>query len=146
MTSAKKRTALVTGANRGIGLSIARQLAQRGIKVLIGARDQDKGIAACKQLQSEGLEAYFILLDVTRAISIEAAIGKIKDDFRGLDILVNNAGIMIDTQSGILELDPAGVKGVRSLDLTICRFALGFDEIGFSIYDLTLILHDHCDD
>ncbi|MGD8955376.1 MAG: SDR family oxidoreductase [Desulfobacterales bacterium] len=107
MTSAKKRTALVTGANRGIGLSIARQLAQRGIKVLIGARDQDKGIAACKQLQSEGLEAYFILLDVTRAISIEAAIGKIKDDFRGLDILVNNAGIMIDTQSGILELDPA---------------------------------------
>jgi len=44
---------------------------------------------------------------VTRAISIEAAIGKFKDDFRRLDILVNNAGIMIDTQSGVLELDPA---------------------------------------
>ncbi|MFZ1956219.1 MAG: SDR family oxidoreductase, partial [Desulfobacterales bacterium] len=45
--------------------------------------------------------------DVTRATSIEAAMGKIKDDFRRLDILVNNAGIMIDTQSGVLELDPA---------------------------------------
>jgi NAD(P)-dependent dehydrogenase (short-subunit alcohol dehydrogenase family) len=107
MTTAEKRTALVTGANKGIGLAIARQLAQRDIKVLIGARDQDKGIAARKQLQSEGLESYFILVDVTRAISIEAAIGKIKDDFRRLDILVNNAGIMIDSQSGILELDRA---------------------------------------
>ena len=107
MTTAEKRTALVTGANRGIGLAIARQLAQRDIKVLIGARDQDKGISACKQLQSEGLDAYFILIDVTRAISIEAAIGKIQNDFRCLDILVNNAGIMIDTQSGILELDRA---------------------------------------
>ena len=105
MTTAEKRTALVTGANRGIGLAIARQLAQRDIKVLIGARDQDKGIAACKQLQSEGLDAYFILIDVTRAISIEADIGNIKDEFWWLDILVNNAGIMIDTQSGILELD-----------------------------------------
>ncbi|MGB5617730.1 MAG: SDR family oxidoreductase [Desulfobacterales bacterium] len=107
MTSAKKRTALVTGANKGIGLAIARRLAQRDIKVLIGARDQDKGIAARKQLQSEGLDVYFILIDVTRAISIEAAIGKIKDDYRRLDILVNNAGIMIDMQSGVLELDPA---------------------------------------
>jgi NAD(P)-dependent dehydrogenase (short-subunit alcohol dehydrogenase family) len=107
MTTAETKTALVTGANKGIGLSIARQLAQRNIKVIIGARDRDKGIAARKQLQSEGLEAHFILIDVTRAISIEAAIGKIKDDFRRLDILVNNAGIMIDTQSGILELDPA---------------------------------------
>lgn len=107
MTTAEKRTALVTGANKGIGFSIARQLAQRDIKVIVGARDPDKGIVALKQLQSEGLEAYFIAIDVTRAISIEAAIGKIKDDFRRLDILVNNAGIMIDTQTGILELDPA---------------------------------------
>jgi NAD(P)-dependent dehydrogenase (short-subunit alcohol dehydrogenase family) len=107
MATAKKRTALVTGANKGIGFSIARQLAQRDIKVIIGARDQDKGIEACKQLQSEGLEAYFILVDVARAISIESAFGKIKDDFRRLDILINNAGIMIDTQSDILELDPA---------------------------------------
>ena len=107
MTTTQKRMALVTGANRGIGLAIARQLALKDIEVLIGARDKARGIETCKELQSDGLDVHFILLDVTRAISIEAAIGKIKDDFNRLDILVNNAGIMIDTQSGILELDPA---------------------------------------
>lgn len=107
MATAEKRIALVTGANKGLGLEMARQLAQKDITVLIGARDRDRGIAAREQLQSEGLETHFILIDVTRATSIGAAIGKIKDDFRRLDILINNAGIMIDMQSGILELDPA---------------------------------------
>jgi NAD(P)-dependent dehydrogenase (short-subunit alcohol dehydrogenase family) len=107
MESDKKRTVLVTGANNGIGLAIARQLAQGDIKVLIGAKDQEKGIAERNQLQSEGLDVCFILIVVTRAISIEAAIGKIIGDFRRLDVLVNNAGIMNDTQSGIFELDPA---------------------------------------
>ena len=106
MTTAEKRKALVTGANKGIGFEIARQLAQKNITVLMGARDQDRGIAASERLQSEGLDVHFILIDVIRATSIEAALGKIKDDFRCLDILVNNAGIMIDTQSSILELDP----------------------------------------
>lgn len=106
MTTAEKKTALVTGANKGIGFEIARQLAQKDITVLMGARDQDRGIAASERLQPEGLDVHFILIDVIRATSIEAALGKIKDDFRRLDILVNNAGIMIDTQSGILELDP----------------------------------------
>lgn len=107
MATAEKRTALVTGANRGIGLAITRQLAQKSVKVLIGARDRDKGMATRRQLRSEGLDAHFILIDVSRATSMEAAVGKIKDDFGRLDILVNNAGIMIDAQSGILELNPA---------------------------------------
>lgn len=106
MSTSDKRVALVTGANRGIGFEIARQLAQTGITVLIGARNQDRGLSACEQLKLAGLDAHFIRVDVTRATSIEAAIGKIKDDFKRLDILVNNAGIQIDTQSGILELDP----------------------------------------
>jgi NAD(P)-dependent dehydrogenase (short-subunit alcohol dehydrogenase family) len=106
MTTTEKKTALVTGANKGIGFEIARQLAQKDITVLMGARDQDRGIAASERLQSEGLDAHFIQIDVIRATSIESALGKIKDDFRHLDILINNAGIMIDTQSGILELDP----------------------------------------
>ena len=54
MTTAEKKTALVTGANKGIGLAIARQLAQKDIKVLIGARDQARGVAACKQLHRMG--------------------------------------------------------------------------------------------
>lgn len=106
MTTSDKKVALVTGANKGIGFEIARQLAQKKITVLLGARDRKRGIAACGRLESAGLEAHFIPIDVVKATSIEAAIGKIKDDFKRLDILVNNAGIQIDTHSGILELDP----------------------------------------
>ena len=105
MTNSENKIALVTGANKGIGFEIARQLAQKDITVLIGARDQDRGTTACERLRSADLDAHFIPLDVTRATSIEAAVGKIRDDFKHLDILVNNAGIQIDTQSGILELD-----------------------------------------
>jgi NAD(P)-dependent dehydrogenase (short-subunit alcohol dehydrogenase family) len=106
MTIVEKKVALVTGANKGIGFEIARRLAQLEITVLIGARNQDHGISASEKLKSAGLDTHFIYVDVVRAISIEAAIGKIRDEFKRLDILVNNAGIQIDTQSGILELDP----------------------------------------
>ena len=106
MTTSEKKVALVTGANKGIGFEIARQLAQMEITVLIGARDQDRGVSASEQLQSAGLDTHFIHVDVVQATSIEAAIGRIRDEFKRLDILVNNAGIQIDTQPGILELDP----------------------------------------
>ena len=101
-----RTVALVTGANKGIGFEIARRLAQRKITVLMGARDPDKGTAAAKSLRAEGIDSHYIALDVTRAVSIKAAIGKIKDDFKRLDILVNNAGIMVDNESDILGLDP----------------------------------------
>lgn len=65
--------ALVTGANKGIGLEIARQLAQRGYTVLIGARDAQRGTFAAQQLLSEGLRAVFLPLDVTSEASIDAA-------------------------------------------------------------------------
>jgi NAD(P)-dependent dehydrogenase (short-subunit alcohol dehydrogenase family) len=107
MASAEKRIALVTGANKGIGFEIARQLARQNLMVLMGARDPDRGTDAAGRLKSEGLDAHFIEIDVTRAVSIESAIGKIRDDFSRLDALVNNAGIMIDTQSDILELNPS---------------------------------------
>jgi NAD(P)-dependent dehydrogenase (short-subunit alcohol dehydrogenase family) len=106
MTASDRKTALVTGANKGIGLEIARQLGQMGIRVLIGARDLNRGAMAHKQLQAEGLDAHFILIDMTQATSLQVAVGKIKDDFKRLDILINNAGIMIDTESDILALDP----------------------------------------
>lgn len=106
MAADAKRVALVTGANKGIGYEIARQLAVRDFTVLLGARDRDRGVAASTELNSKGLDVHFVQIDVARAASIEAAIGKIGDGFRRLDILVNNAGIMIDAQSDILELDP----------------------------------------
>jgi len=88
------RIALVTGANKGIGLEIARQLAQAGVFVIIGARDAKRGNAAVADLSSQGLEATFVQLDLLDEASIVAAAAAISDKHGHLDILVNNAGIM----------------------------------------------------
>jgi NAD(P)-dependent dehydrogenase (short-subunit alcohol dehydrogenase family) len=105
MNTSEKRVALVTGANKGIGFEIAKKLAHLDITVLLGARNQDEGIKAQEQLVSQELDVHFILLDVTDPMAIQAAVGRIKDEFRRLDILVNNAGIMIDSATGITELN-----------------------------------------
>ena len=105
MQNQKKRVALVTGASRGIGFEIANKLAAQKITVLIGARNQEKGVKAQELLRRRESAVHFILLDVTDVMSIQAAVGRIKDEFRRLDILVNNAGIMIDSETGITELN-----------------------------------------
>ena len=110
MADIEKRVALVTGANRGIGFEIARQLAQKKIKVLVGARDLEKGIEAAETLTKMGIDVQPVQLEVNQARSIEATVGKISDEIGRLDILINNAGIQIDTQSDILELDPVIFK------------------------------------
>jgi len=104
MRSAKQRVALVSGANRGIGLAIAEQLARKGLKVIIGARNERSGLEAQKRLVTRGLDVYFTLLDVADTASIMAAVGRVSDTFGRLDILVNNAGIMIDHKTTILDL------------------------------------------
>lgn len=114
MQNPKKRVALVTGANKGIGFEIAKKLATQKINVLIGARNQELGVKAQDQLRRIELDVHFTLLDVTDVMSIQAAVGRIKDDFRRLDILVNNAGIMIDSETDITELD--GIIFQNTLD------------------------------
>ena len=88
--------ALITGANKGIGLEIARQLGTQGITVLIGARDEKRGSVAAEKLQAENIDAHAVQLDVTNQQSIDAAAKYIESKFGKLDILVNNAGIAID--------------------------------------------------
>lgn len=105
MQDLKGRVALVTGGNRGIGFEIARKLAALDITVLIGVRNQEQGVKAQDRLKRDELDVHFILLDVTDALSIQSAVGRIRDDFRRLDILVNNAGIMIDSKTVITELN-----------------------------------------
>jgi NAD(P)-dependent dehydrogenase (short-subunit alcohol dehydrogenase family) len=94
------RIALVTGANKGIGLEIARQLAQAGVFVIIGARDAERGDAAVRDLSSQGLEATFVPIDLLDEASIAAAAAAISDKHGRLDILVNNAGI-VDWADGV---------------------------------------------
>ena len=85
------KTALITGANRGLGLEIGRQLGKLGITVLLGARNSASGEAAAEQLVSEGTKAFFIPLDITDANSIAKAVEIVNTLFGSLDILVNNA-------------------------------------------------------
>ena len=87
------RIALVTGANKGIGLEIARQLGQAGVAVIIGARDATKGQRAVADLTAEGIAATYLRIDVTDGASIHQAAQAIMEQHGGLDILVNNAGV-----------------------------------------------------
>ena len=82
--------ALVTGANKGIGLQIVTELGRRGLSVLVGSRDLSRGEAAAKKVPGD---AHAIQLDVTNAESIAAAAERIRKEFGRLDVLVNNAGI-----------------------------------------------------
>ncbi len=93
----ERRIALVTGANKGIGLEIARQLAAlHGMTVLIGARDESRGKEAAGKLRADGLDARAVLLDVTDQKTIDAAAQRIEQEFGRLDVLVNNAGVFLD--------------------------------------------------
>lgn len=91
-----RRVALVTGANKGIGLEIARQLAREGVTVFLGARNEDRGRAAAEKLRAEGLDARLLHLDVTDDQSVAAAASFVEKNAGRLDILVNNAGVAID--------------------------------------------------
>jgi NAD(P)-dependent dehydrogenase (short-subunit alcohol dehydrogenase family) len=93
MSSTNKKIALVTGANKGIGYEVSRQLAAKGCTILMGARDAKLGEEAAKRLAAERLDVRFILIDLDRPASIAAAAGRIDAEYGRLDILVNNAAI-----------------------------------------------------
>jgi NAD(P)-dependent dehydrogenase (short-subunit alcohol dehydrogenase family) len=90
------RIALITGANKGLGLETSRQLGKLGYTVLVGSRDPLKGEIAARQLRDDDIDARVIKLDVTKQSDIDAAAAQIESDFGRLDVLVNNAGVMIE--------------------------------------------------
>ncbi len=90
-----QKIALITGANKGIGFEIARQLGAKGLIVLLSARNQARGDDAARRLQSEGISASAVHLDVTDQATINSAAYFIGESYGKLDILVNNAGISL---------------------------------------------------
>ena len=90
-----RTTALITGANKGIGLAIARQLGERDFAVWLGCRDAERGEAAAAGLRDAGVDARTITLDVTDGDSVARAAVRLGEEAGVLDVLVNNAGISV---------------------------------------------------
>ena len=94
------KIALVTGANKGLGKEISRQLAVQGVLVLMGARDRARGEEAAAELRAQGLPVEFIQIEVTSQPSVDQAAAEVERRHGRLDILVNNAGIALDWYPG----------------------------------------------
>ncbi|MEL6970996.1 MAG: SDR family oxidoreductase [Bacteroidota bacterium] len=122
-----KKIALITGANKGIGLETAVQLAQQGIKVIATARNAERGQAAIQPLQDQGLDVEFVQLDVNDEEQRQAVVDHVANTYGRLDILVNNAGIEAD----------GGFMGntVKTISQEILRKT--FDTNFFSVVALT---------
>jgi NAD(P)-dependent dehydrogenase (short-subunit alcohol dehydrogenase family) len=125
--------ALITGANKGIGLETARQFGACGFTVLAGARDEERGLAAERDLRADGVDARFVSLDVTADASVREAADWIEQEYGRLDILVNNAGIArgnpasetnLDTMREVYEANVFGVIRVTNAMLPLLRRAL----------------------
>ncbi|GAA1030495.1 SDR family oxidoreductase [Amycolatopsis albidoflavus] len=112
------KTALVTGANKGIGLAIAHGLGSIGFTVAVGARDETNREKAVEELRGAGIDAFGVALDVTSEHSVAAAAKALER----LDVLVNNAGI-----SGQLD---GGVQDPTTLDLDVVRTVLDTNVFG----------------
>jgi len=104
------KTALITGANKGIGHEVARQLAGKEFHVFIGARNRDAGRKAVDQITKKGGKATFLEIDVADNASVTAAVREFAKAADQLDVLVNNAGIMVDGDDAILEVSDELVR------------------------------------
>jgi NAD(P)-dependent dehydrogenase (short-subunit alcohol dehydrogenase family) len=132
MPTSKHRIALVTGANKGIGFEITRQIGKTGAHMLLGARDPALGEAAAARLQAEGLDVRFIHIDLGKPDTIQFAAATIEGGYDRLDVLVNNAGITdradgppskasLDAVRRVFETNMFGVLAVTQAMLPLLR-------------------------
>ncbi len=113
-----KQIAVVTGGNRGIGFETCRQIAKRGMKVVLAARDEARGRAAAQRLRDEGLDVDPVRLDVADDQSVRQFAEFVRKTYGRVDVPVNNAGIMIDTKDsrseGAASVLKAKVETIRT--------------------------------
>ena len=126
MTETAEKVALITGANRGIGLETARQLDKLGVTVVVAARDLAKSEQAAEVLRGIGVDARPLKLDVVKRADRVAAAKFIRKEFGRLDILINNAGVMLDARTG----NATSKTSQKTLQDT-------FDTNFFAVVDLT---------
>jgi NAD(P)-dependent dehydrogenase (short-subunit alcohol dehydrogenase family) len=107
-----KKIALVTGANKGIGLEICRQLAHEGVQVVLTSRDEARGIEAQRLLARHGAGVDYRRVDVTEPASMESAFTYVSEKYGKLDILVNNAGILPDQNARGVSVSAKTVREV----------------------------------
>ena len=101
----KRRIALVTGSNRGLGFETCSQLARLGLTVILTARDITKGKVASKRLSDKGLDETFYKLDVSEESHINRIANQVESQFGRIDVLVNNAAILYDTWQNAVNAD-----------------------------------------
>ena len=121
------RVALVSGGNRGIGLEVCRQLAEVGLTVILGSRDEEKGRLAAENLPGDVVARQ---LDVTDPGSVDRLADSIREDFRHLDVLVNNAAISNDDGQSGAEADLGRVREALEANLLgawrLCEVAIPY--------------------
>jgi NAD(P)-dependent dehydrogenase (short-subunit alcohol dehydrogenase family) len=103
------KTVLVTGANKGIGHEVARQLGSKGFHVFVGARNSEKGQRASEALRNNGATATFIPLDISDPETVHNAVYLVSAEADHLDVLVNNAGVILEEDNSITKIDPETV-------------------------------------
>jgi NAD(P)-dependent dehydrogenase (short-subunit alcohol dehydrogenase family) len=113
-----KKIALITGANKGIGLETVKQLAEKGLTVLLGARDLAKGEEAAAPLKAAGLDVRAVNIDVDDPADIAAIAASIEKEFGVLDILINNAGVFLDDFSARGVRNETSITSVEVLKKT----------------------------
>lgn len=126
----EKKVAFITGGNRGIGLETARQLAQTGVKVIIGSRNIEAGKAEAAKLSAEGLDVEAIRFDITKSADYKEAYDFFDKNYGKLDILINNAGVSKET------------FGAPNNSSTVSQAVLReiFDTNFFGVIELTQVL------